>query len=191
MAMKTKDKWILGLTCGVVALLLVGALIYAGVENIRTSNARMDREEAEAVEIQRQAHEKARVQRLAEKAKFEAWSQTPEGKTEMAKRQAQTQKMREQQAQADEIVKTLKWKPWQDVAKAFQELGFDTLPSSEPKSIRAVVPFNTAVKITNYEIVTICKMAYNRLGEGSFVLLQDPAGTQLGQADGWNAKGYK
>jgi hypothetical protein len=87
MAMKTKDKWILGLTCGVVALLLVGALIYAGVENIRTSNARMDREEAEAVEIRRQAHEKARVQRLAEKAKFEAWSQTPEGLAQAARRE--------------------------------------------------------------------------------------------------------
>ena len=189
--MKTKDKWVLGLTCGVVALLLVAALIYAGIENIRTSNARMAREEAEAAEIQRQADEKDRVQRLAEKAKFEAWSQTTEGKTELAKRQVQTEKMRQQQAQADEILKTLIWKPWKEVAKAFQELGFDTLPSSEPKSIRAVVPFHTAVKITNYEIMTICKMAYNRLGEGSFVLLQDPAGTRLGQADSWNAKGYK
>lgn len=189
--MKTKDKWILGLTCGVVALLLVSALIYAGIENIRTSNARMAREEAEIREAARVAHEKAEVQRLAEKAKFEGWSQTHEGKAELAKRQAQTEKLREQQAKTDEILRELTWKPWRDVAKAFQELGFDTLPSSEPKVIRAVLPFEMAARITNYELMTICKMAYNRLGEGSFVLLQDPAGTRLGQADGWNAKGYK
>lgn len=89
--MKTKDKWILGLTCGVVALLLVAALIYAGIENIRTSNARMAREEVEIREAARVAHQKAEVQRLAEKAKFEAWSQTPEGKADLARREAKAQ----------------------------------------------------------------------------------------------------
>lgn len=189
--MTKKDKWILGVTCGAVAMVLVSALIYAGIENIRASNARIAREEADEQELRRVAQQKREAGRLAEKARFQAWSQTAEGKEKLAKRQEQTERLREQQAQADKIIRELAWKPWREMAKAFQEMGFNTLPSTEPKAIRVEVPFDVAVRLSNYEIATICKMAYQRLGDGAFVLMQDPAGTRIGQADGWSAKGYK
>lgn len=85
--MSKKDKWILGLTCGAVALLLVSALIYAGIENIKADNARIDREQKEREAQRLVEYQKANEQRLKQKAEFEAWAQTPEGLAQAARRE--------------------------------------------------------------------------------------------------------
>lgn len=189
--MKRSEKWILGLCLGAVAVLLLGALGYAAVENIRADNARIEREEWEAMEARRKAAAESHARQVA-------FYKTPEGQAERARLEAaakaQAERMRvaaEQNAVADREIEKMKWAPWQRVAKAFQEVGMDVRTSTEPKALRAVVPFDVAQRLTGYEIKALCQMAYNALGEGAFVQLKDPSGVLLGQADGWSVKAYK
>ena len=184
MDMKRSDKWVLGLSLGAVAVLLLGALGYAAVENIRADNARIERDEWERMEAAR----KLAVEKHARQVAF--WK-TPEGKLERQRMEAHAKRVAEQNAVADREMEKLRWAPWQRVAKAFQEAGFDTLPSTEPQMIRAVVPFDSAVRLTNYEITELCTIAYKTLGDGSVVELKSPSGVLLGKADGWSVKAYK
>lgn len=178
------DKVCLWLGLGLVGALLLGALGWAAVRNIQADNARIEREEGE----------RAAAERLEAARKYEAqvafWK-TPEGKKKREEMEVQAKRVAEQNAVADAEIEKMRWAPWQRVAKAFQEAGLDVRPSTEPKAIRAVVPFELAQRMTGYEIKALCQMAYNALGEGAFVQMKDPAGVLLGQADGWSVKAYK
>ena len=182
--MKKSDKVILWTSLGLAAVLLLGSLGYGALQNIRADNARIEREEWARMDAER----KAAAETYARQVAF--WK-TPEGQVKRQEMEAHAKRVAERNAVADAESQKLKWAPWQRVAKAFQEAGFDTLPSTEPQMIRAVVPFDSAGKLTNYEIKALCQMAYNALGAGSVVELKDPGGVLLGKADGWNVKAYK
>lgn len=67
--MKKSDKWVLGLSLGAVAVLLLAVLGYAAVQNIKADNARIEREERDRA------------------VAAAAFLRTPEGKAELERRQ--------------------------------------------------------------------------------------------------------
>jgi hypothetical protein len=83
--MKKSDKVILWISLGLAGVLLLGALGYAAVKNIRADNAQMEREEAEAAEVQRAMSKKQMALSKAKREQWKAYLLTPEGKAEMLK----------------------------------------------------------------------------------------------------------
>ncbi len=176
--------WLGGAVLGVLVLGVLGYVGYVTVENWL---------EGRAAEVRARAEEERKVVELnLERLKgWEAYWKSPEGQAKKREMNDQAKRQAEMKAVADAEIDKLRWAPWQRVAKAFQEAGFDTLPSTEPRMIRAVVPFESAVRLSSYEIKALCQMAYKALGDGAVVELKDPGGVLLGKADGWNVKAYK
>ena len=84
--MKTSEKWILWTSLGLVSVLLLAALVYAAVQNIKADNARIEQVERE---------------RVAAEAAF---LKTPEGKVELARRQEeQRMKLAEEMTRIDRV----------------------------------------------------------------------------------------
>jgi hypothetical protein len=77
--MKKSDRVILWTSLGLAAVLLLGALGYAAVQNVRADNARMEREAFAESEEQKRL-------RAVERERWKAALLTPEGKAEAARK---------------------------------------------------------------------------------------------------------
>lgn len=78
-SMKRSDKWVLWLSLGAVAVLLLGALGFAAVENIKADNARIEREQAEEKRLADEANKQRREE-------WKAYLRTPEGQAEVVRK---------------------------------------------------------------------------------------------------------
>lgn len=117
---------------------------------------------------------------------IEAKYNSPEA---VAARQAE-QEIRARDAQArrqsDRELQSIKsgeaQKRWDAVAAAFKEAGASVKPSNDPEVMRVVIPFRLARQLSEYELKSLAKMAYSRLGDTAQVYIQDEAGNDLAKA---------
>ena len=138
-SMKRSDKWVLGLSLGSVAVLLLGALSYATLENIKADRAQREQQQAEE---KRLADETNKQRREA----WKAYLQTPEGQAEMAKkREAEALKQAELRA-----AEAARQKAWQK-ASAKEDY---TLSANEREDVLAII-----VRLTNDPDATLVEIS--------------------------------
>jgi hypothetical protein len=143
--MSKKDLWTLAVVVGLAAAVLLGALGYAAIQNIKADNARIEREQVAAPVRQAEAQ--------ADYARRVAFWKTPEGQAKRKAMEAAAVAEKSRQAAGVDRVQVSGWDGSVEEAKAFIRRSVADPSAVKFNDWRHIV--NDAVHVVRVDFTTV------------------------------------